>query len=84
MKTQQFVFGNFNSISYLMGEIVEMTEKAVRIEFASYPVGQNINDKYNRTAWLPKSVLIANDGIKTGTYDIKPWFMNVIKSKRIK
>ncbi len=67
---------NGNAIAF--GQIVKETEKAVFINYEIVPIfsnGNNGTTKYNRAAWLPKSVLTLNE---VGMYTVKNWFLSKI------
>jgi len=66
------------------GQIMKETEKAVFINYEIVPIffsGSNRDIKYNRAAWLPKSVLSKNE---VGMYTIKNWFVSKMTSYTIK
>jgi len=68
----------------LIGIIVSETEKAIKIDYSLEPVfasGSSAVIMANRTAWIPKSQIIAKDG----AFEIKGWFANkMMKSFNIK
>jgi hypothetical protein len=67
----QILFDVKNSI--IDGIIVDQTEKAVKIDFGMNPIGAyGVISVYNKTMWIPKSVLVDN----TGYFTIKQWFAN--------
>ena len=59
----------------LIGLIVNETEKAVKIDYSIEPIfasGSSNSIFANRTAWIPKSQIVAKDG----AFEIKGWFAN--------
>jgi len=67
----QILFDVRNSI--IDGIIVDQSEKAVKIDFGMNPIGSyGLVTVYNKTMWIPKSILIENNGYFT----IKQWFAN--------
>jgi hypothetical protein len=67
----QILFDVRNSI--IDGIIVDQSEKAVKIDFGMNPIGAyGLVTVYNKSMWIPKSILIENNGYFT----IKQWFAN--------
>ena len=69
----QILFDRPNSI--IVGRIVEIREKSVKIDYAVEPVSAsssgNMVTVYTYCCWLPKSLII-ND--KNGSLTVKAWF----------
>lgn len=73
----------------LLGIIVEETEKAVKIDYEIIPFFQSCPlITYNRTAWIPKSILkkeYTEETLHFIGYKIPSWFANKkMKSYSIK
>lgn len=69
----QILFDRPNSI--IVGRIVEVREKAVKIDYAVDPVHPSHSGMmlavYNYCCWLPKSVIVNE---KNGGLTVKAWF----------
>lgn len=69
----QILFDRPNSI--IVGRIVEIREKAVKIDYAVEPVSASspgmMLTVYNYCCWLPKSVIVNE---KNGSLTVKAWF----------
>lgn len=62
--------------------ITEIREKAVKIDFAVEPVFVGValmSTVYNKTAWMPKSVII-QDSDKNLGLTVKKWYINKFKN----
>lgn len=64
----------------LIGKIVQETEKAVKIDYEIIPFFQSFHlITYNRTAWIPKSLLkkeYTEETLYFIGYKIPSWFAN--------
>lgn len=69
----QILFDRPNSI--IVGRIVEIREKAVKIDYAVEPVSASSSGMmltvYNYCCWLPKSVIVNEEN---GCLTVKAWF----------
>jgi hypothetical protein len=73
---EQILFNRPNSL--VICRIVEMTEKAVKVDYCVEPISftNNACIVYNYSTYIPKSVII-NDEL--GGLGVKKWFQNSFK-----
>lgn len=71
-KDEQILFNKNNSM--FVGRIVEVTEKAVKVDYYWQPIMCTLFgvEVFNYSTWMPKSVLIS---VKE-TISVKGWFAN--------
>jgi hypothetical protein len=74
---EQILFSRPNCL--VVCRIVEMTEKAVKVDYCLEPISMHSNNScivYNYSTYIPKSVIL-ND--KIGGLTVKKWFENNFK-----
>ena len=74
----QIFFKSSTLNSQFVGEIIEITEKAVKVAYAHLTNGVEI---YSKSVWIHKSLITIDSRFESNVYIAKPFFGNQLFPK---